>query len=544
MRVYILVLLLLAVPAVAQDSAYFSSTTGELHLPQVEIDGSTVFSPVDLLLDFTTGRFSLHKAQPADAMTLAAQRYQRIPCPLAASIVSEDLECGLLRVPEDRIRPQGRYVQIAVSVRRQGDSAKPPLFVLSGGPGGSGLYEASWVEPPFNDRDVIMLDQRGAGFAIPALKCPEQNESSLSHSAGQKLCRDRLERSGLDLAAFNSTESAADINDLRLALGYERIYLLGQSYGTYLALIIMREYPEILAGVILDSVLPPQATILGDAAGTFWRPLSTLFQDCAQEPACMSAYPDLEDRFTQALAEFPVFLRESGGSGESITLFEEDFLFVVERLLAYSLGTELPSLINDVAQGDYTALTGLLVWLTEAGPEASEVADGMYMAITCRELLSKETYAEAIANYADYPQWLQNYVAQYTDFILTSCALWDLPPASADASQPVHSAVPTLLLAGSYDTLTNSLWAEQAAETLSRSTLAVFPRLGHGISYEHTCPQNIMRDFLDKPAQTPDLSCIDSLAADYPYFTRARAVRRALDKHPRRFVPDLKYRPN
>jgi pimeloyl-ACP methyl ester carboxylesterase len=72
-------------------------------------------------------------------------------------------------------------------------------------------------------------------------------------------CRDRLIQEGIDLSAYNSAASAADVNDLRIALGYDQVNLYGVSYGSRLALTVMRDYPGILRSVILDSTYPPEA---------------------------------------------------------------------------------------------------------------------------------------------------------------------------------------------------------------------------------------------------------------------------------------------
>ena len=64
-----------------------------------------------------------------------------------------------------------------------------------------------------------------------------------------------------DLMAYNTASNAADINDLRLALGYDQVNLWGGSYGTRLALGVMRDYPEGLRSVVLDSVYPPDVDL-------------------------------------------------------------------------------------------------------------------------------------------------------------------------------------------------------------------------------------------------------------------------------------------
>ena len=81
------------------------------------------------------------------------------------------------------------------------------------------------------DRDVIFVDQRGTLHADPLLSCPEIDQfvdeatglSILAASTAQRdldavrACRTRLASAGYDLSAYNTTENAADIADLRTA---------------------------------------------------------------------------------------------------------------------------------------------------------------------------------------------------------------------------------------------------------------------------------------------------------------------------------------
>jgi pimeloyl-ACP methyl ester carboxylesterase len=116
--------------------------------------------------------------------------------------------------------------------------------------------------------------------------------------AATEACHRELAATGADLSAYNSTESAPDFADLREVLGYAawNVYW-GSSHGAFLAQTLMREHPEAIRSVILDSVLPSIATIPG-----FWlnthAGFDNLFQACAAEPACSAAHPCLEETST------------------------------------------------------------------------------------------------------------------------------------------------------------------------------------------------------------------------------------------------------
>src|SRR6185503_15624183 len=97
---------------------------------------------------------------------------------------------------------------------------------------------------------------------------------------------------GVDPASATSAENAADVNDLRLALGYDQWNLYGVSYGTRLALTVVRDYPQSVRSVILDSVYPLQVNLYTDLPENFDRALKVLFETCAADADCSSTYPD------------------------------------------------------------------------------------------------------------------------------------------------------------------------------------------------------------------------------------------------------------
>ena len=162
--------------------------------------------------------------------------------------------CGYLTVPEDRGDPMGNQVELAVAII-ESQSANPlpdPVIYLEGGPGGAALLgiESLLDHPLLADRDLIMFDQRGTGFSVPSLNCYELEEDEGENAV--QACRDRLLDEGVNLDAYNTAATAADVNDLRLALGYEQVNLLGVSYGTKAALTTLRDFPTVIRSVVVD----------------------------------------------------------------------------------------------------------------------------------------------------------------------------------------------------------------------------------------------------------------------------------------------------
>ncbi len=155
--------------------------------------------------------------------------YEKATCQFEAPR-SLKVECGFLTVLEDRAKPKGNQIKLAVAVFKA-QSKKPladPIIFLNGGPGGYTLKRVASLYTPLGqfavDRDLIFFDQRGVGFSEPALECPEDtkvtydnigkkvkvSEQLRQHSQAIRACHDRLIEDGVNLSAYNTTASAAD----------------------------------------------------------------------------------------------------------------------------------------------------------------------------------------------------------------------------------------------------------------------------------------------------------------------------------------------
>ena len=113
------------------------------------------------------------------------------------------------------------------------------------------------------NRDMIFVDARGTGLSQPRLGCPEFDAlavaafpnapSRAAYLASVRQCRDRLRADGVDLDAYDSAANAEDLDELRVALGYDRWNVLGISNGGLATLTLMRLHPEGIRSVVLDS---------------------------------------------------------------------------------------------------------------------------------------------------------------------------------------------------------------------------------------------------------------------------------------------------
>lgn len=450
-----------------------------------------------------------------------------------------EVDCGYLTVPENRNDVgNGRTVRLHVAIFAS-DSANPapdPIIYLEGGPGGDALETVNLIfeerfAPFLADHTFIMFDQRGTGYSEPSLACPEMIDLALdtldddldsAESAQRQLealtaCRDRLLAEGVDLTAYNSAENAADVADLRRALGYEEWNLYGISYGTRLAQTVMRDYPEGIRSVILDSAYPLAANIQLETAVNADRAFGVFFAGCAADPACAAAYPNLEQVFADLVAtldETPLLIEVYNLSDRQYydALVNGDFMvgLLFQALYSVDLTALMPKLIFDLTDGRTNDLPPLLTTLLF---QLEFVSQGMQLSVQCNEEVSFSTPGQVgqAPNYPYINAIIENN-ALMGDFGFTVCDLWQAGQAEAIENQPVSSDLPTLVLAGEYDPITPPSWGQDVARGFSRSHFVEFPGLGHGVSVSGDCPLAITQAFVADPTAELDTACAAGMA--------------------------------
>lgn len=451
-----------------------------------------------------------------------------------------DVTCGWLTVPEDRQDPANdKTIRLHVAIFAS-DSANPapdPIVYLEGGPGGDALEAVPLIfemrfAPYLAGHTLIMFDQRGTGFSEPSLACPEYTELSYElleqdispEEASQQGvdtllgCHERLVAEGVNLAAYNSAASAADLDDLRIALGYDEWNVWGVSYGTRLAQTVMRDHPMGLRSVILDSTYPVEVNLLTDTPDNVARAFAVFFAGCAADPACAAAYPDLETVFYDTVAQLneeSIRLPVSDlFTGEQYnTVFRGDDLtgILFQSLYATEIIPELPQLIYDVNAGEYDTLSLLLSsFLSNAG----FMSIGMQFSVQCNEENGFATAEEVTTATAAHPELeaMFRYLPNLGPIALEICNAWGAGTAVPLENEPITSDIPTLILAGEYDPITPPAWGQQVLANLSQAYFYEFPGTGHGVSLSGDCGVSVMESFLADPATEPNTSCLAAMA--------------------------------
>ena len=421
-----------------------------------------------------------------------------------------NVSCGYVGVPEDRSQPSTaeNTIQLAVAVFHSTASQPEPdpVFLLAGGPGQGAIEAVVQYFDAFTRllkvRDLVAFDQRGTGYSLPSLNCVEDNP---------RACHDRLTRAGIRLAAYTTRENAADVDDLRRALGRTRINLLGGSYGTRLGLTVMQHYSSAVRSAILDSVAPPQLDLGPELVRSKARGLRVLFAGCSAHSECRASYPELETTLYDLVRQLdrqPLFFEVDG---TPIILSGRDFIRLI-FLSMYSAEAlpHLPKLVYDTREGDFKTLHG---FIRRVLLRPDYISEGMMFSVECAEDVAFETPAEFAAAASELAAPIREHIATDDLYFYGICEFWGVPPAPARVKSPVASDIPALLLAGKYDPLTPVGWAELAAETLPRSYIYEIPDAAHAVFITSECAQSLMAQFLDDPMVAPDAACIDMLGS-------------------------------
>ncbi len=399
-----------------------------------------------------------------------------------------EAESGRFVVRESRGGPTSNLIELAF-VRFPSTAAHPgtPVLFIPGGPGTSGIEVAKGAYFHLfmklrENHDVIVLDERGVGHSIPDLSCGEELGLSVTSTnaleerfinaatRAARKCLDAYRREGVRVESYNDLESAADIDELRAALGYPKWSLFGYSHGTELAMILMRDYGTgVDRAVLAGPVAPDQAIKLPSSFDAVVGRMQGLLN---RDPIMPSVMPDLaraigtiHRRLGGAPVEVKIPTMDVVGSDDGViltTVFElvaafNPFLEVqvggihLEMLMAQEMGGEawirrVPSFYAAMQSGDFYR-AGRLVrnFRHQAMPP------GVLLTTNCATGYLPERMARAEAEGSTSLIEATPLVFGRRD---TFCRALGLPPLEPAGPSPVSSGHPVLFLAGTLDAVT------------------------------------------------------------------------------------------
>jgi pimeloyl-ACP methyl ester carboxylesterase len=474
---------------------------------------------------------------PAQATTTAPLRWPTPTfvegaCPMPTDGLEVEVTCGTVEVPENRLNPDSATITLAVArLHSRAPNPKPdPVINLQGGPGFASLenVESAASSDVLDERDYIIWDQRGVGFSTPNLDCPEVNEAiwqtfetadpaeaeqEVIVEAGRR-CRVRVLDDGVDLAGYTTTQNAADLADLRVALDIDEWHLRAVSYGSALAIETMRNHPEGLTSVLLDSVVPPDAPFGGvDRGRSALASFDQLYQACADDPDCAERYGPLEELFTRAAAVLDATPYETTvedpdtGTARPVKITGEDlWAGLFNALYDEALIPALPSVGQAVVNGNVAVIDPVA---QDGIPFAAGQAEAMTLSVECadrQDLMDIDAVEPFLDEHPELATLVRLTLPEET------CPEWGVPsapPPFNDLLGP-QTEVPVLVMAGRFDPITPVRGTEAVAEALGVEVL-LFPAAGHGAVGSGDCARSIWHAFLDDPSMPPDTGCLEDL---------------------------------
>jgi len=459
--------------------------------------------------------------------------------PPASVAVGKDVICGYVTVPEDHAQPDGATIELAVAVLKSAaDAPLPdPVVMAQGGPGASSIEIFLQFSIPairdilWTERDIIVIEQRGTLHSRPSLVCDEVVDDLIATldepvelealepqtAAVMRACRERLENEGVNLAAYNSLNNAADYPLVLEALGYAGAWnFYGVSYGTMLGQHIIRDYGENLRSVILDSAVSLADNPFAESTRSVDRALRELFAACQLDTACNGRYPHFERNFFQLVDDlnaepitFP--LRDPDTDEVYDYTLNGDRLIINTFLFLYNSYyiARLPEAIDLLMQGNVrfmqAELPALLIDRT--------VTAGMQFAVVCAED-ADFTLEESLSGDL-YPQLVDAFRLDLPAIVGAGCPAWGVDDLGAVMDEPVSSDIPTLILAGQFDPITPPWMGESLGAHFPNSYFYTYPGMGHGAIVGGVCPWLMMDAFITDPTQAPDDRCMAEMRFDF-----------------------------
>lgn len=443
------------------------------------------------------------------------------PCPCIFKADSSlKTTCAYLIVPENRNKPNGKTIKLpfAIAESNNPNKKKDPVLFTGGGPGASSL---SFIRSAHNrslikDRDFITFEQRGTHFAVPNLDCKEIGEAlkkafiyNLPKDSmilvGVKQCRAKLIAQGIDLSGYNTVESAADIEDLRKVLKIDSLNLFGASYSGGLMPTVLKNHPDGIRSLILDSPLPEFVNIDEEELVNFNEALNTVLTKYEADSTAKLPYGKLKDRFKQYFTaitskDFTIkYLPKDTKDSLTIHYSQSELIgYLLDVLYDFSRLKDIPFIVSEMIQGHHQVymkdfLNGIF---RNGGPS------GMRMSVYCSDKMAFARDAIIKQQYQLYP-YMAGAGYYVNDVYRSMCDCWKVPPIAAETKMPFYSKIPVLLGGGDTDPATRPIYNDMIHHFMPNSQRILFKGRSH-------CPtmrregDSFISQFLNNPHKKVD----------------------------------------
>ena len=433
-----------------------------------------------------------------------------IPNGSAAGGVLLDADCPGEEVPTDLTVNCHRLelvdASLSVVVIRSADPTGAPVLHLHGGPGGRAVPDRyRWLAPRseiLEGHNVILVDQRGGGDSTPSLDCPELDAGPVVGLDDYRSCRRRLDDASIDRSQTTVEGIAVDMVSLRQVLGLKSWHLHGVSFGTRIALELIRIDEGAVLSAVLDSPMPPEVDAYDDLPVGVLGALERLEAGCNEVAACAEGLLEPLRGVLADLADRPVAVTTRSGEAENY----DDVRFA--RLLTDALaGPAGPVVVRQAiplaASHRLAEAVARLGEIASTGRSAGDpVAEGAQLSSECADEVPFNTM-----DTTDTGDPILDAVSGAVNEVRALCAMWDVPASSRIIDLAISSDVPVLILSGHLDPITPVAWARRLADGLGNATLVEHREWTHVPSMSDVCAAHIVAGFLDGETSATSPSC-------------------------------------
>ena len=448
------------------------------------------------------------------------------------------VRCGFIKLPlnHDQTQDSDRFITLPIMIAGStrpllNDSEKAIFIPGGGGPGGPigfgyqynpGEYLKPFAELLEAGFDVVIVDQRGAGYSKPRINCTESIdtfnffleknrtlEQELSaYKLASKKCRDRFQQDDVSLTEFDSYQSASDFLAIVNSLPYSWWGIIATSYATVLAQTMEIIQPGVFKRIVLDSPVPidfqqPATEELSQSA------IVKILSLCEATSRCNKKYPKITQKFQSVLErsrENPYSIKISVYDSTFTTQSEFDLIadygMLLELFLTGAYNNDgianLPKTVHALHEGNTQSLQSYAedYWYQAT---TTDFADALALTVHCKERQLLE----------------EKYIQQQTDYMATHsertklaieeqkslCASWNVGTSSkVQTDTPFKTQ--TLIIAGDLDPVIRSDDIRYTVDNFTNADTIVIPGMGHSVWYQSSCARLDVLEFLEPSTET------------------------------------------
>jgi pimeloyl-ACP methyl ester carboxylesterase len=444
------------------------------------------------------------------------------PCTLANS---RSAYCTTYTVYEDRVSRTGRKIDLRVAVVPaiiEEERTPDPVIFLAGGPGGAAVNDWPGIGSAFRElnwrHDWLLIDQRGTGgshrFDYPNVPAEVMNPSLTDEqmeAALRQWSKTALDKLDGDPRFYTTALAIDDIDEVRAALGYDKVNLYGGSYGATAVQYYLRQHGSTVRTAIMDGGSMVDVPLIELFAPNGQRALDLMFERCEQDAACNEKFPDVQremhdvydrlgtgpvtvDKITDPLTRKPVMVTQDSFAG-----------LVRAKLLSASEAATLPSFIHRAYEGNFEDVARFGIGLQQIGMSSGGMV--MSWSIKCSEVWARYL-PEEVEKQGQGTYFLGNELRN-AKMNAIACKIAPGGVVLPDDGVRAKSEVPVLLLNGEADPQDPPANVANAQVELPNSLSIVVLGHGHGV-IQYGCLPKVAGAFVDAgTAVGLDTTCVE-----------------------------------